>query len=285
MRTRQTEQSNKKVYIFIIVILVAIAAVFIILFADSKEEKENRIEVENVSTKLVDEYFSFYSMQSIVNKYLFTSNSEEVYYMLDEEYIKENNITKENALEIAKGNMKGMNFKCQKVYENGANNRFKDIYVVNGIVIENGLEDLTIVDKDFNVIVLLDYNNFTFSIYPNSKEVKEKLKDRKTLSIEKNSYNKMPQTGVKNSYDLCLTYYNDFVFKLNYLPDDAYELLDDSSKEKYSIEELLATYGILTTLKTCKQSSNGKMYIAMDSSEKVVQINEVTFMNYNVHLE
>lgn len=284
MKREKIEGNNNKVYIIIIILLVLFGIMLASVLMKEKNDSENKIDIEKSSTRNVADYISFFSIQNIINKFIFSNNAEEVYSMLDEEYINEEGITQDNVIELAKKGLIGMNYKCQKVQENKANNRFKDVYITNGIIIENGLEDINIIDTDFKAIVLLDYDNLTFSIIPNTDNLKEALKNKKKVLIEKNKYNVLPSTGVKDYYDICLTYYNDFVFKINYLPDEAYNLLDSDSKEKVSKTDLYNLYGF-TSLNSCKYDSEGATYIATATNEKIIQFKEKSIMDYSVYLE
>ena len=285
MKREKVEGNNNKVYYVLIVLIILFGIILGIFLIKEKHEKENRINVEKNPTRSVTDYISFFAIQNIINKYLFSYNEEEIYNMLDEDYIKNNDITVDNVIEKAKKGLVGMNYKCQKVLENNASNRYKDVYVTSGIIIENTMEDTNVIDKDFKAIVILDYDNLTFSIIPNTNDIKESLKDREKIIIEKNKYNAMPKTGVRDYYDICSTYYNDFVFKLNYMLDDGYKLLDTDSKDKYSKEELYKVYGGFTTLKSCKYDSESVIYVATGNNDKVIRFKETNVMDYSVYLE
>lgn len=283
-KNMDTEYNNSRIYIVLIIIIVLFGiALGSVLIINRHKNKDNVI-INEKRISDTSEYNTFFTIQRIISNFITSSDNSEVYNMLDIDYITKNNVSEDNSISIAKNNIVNMEFKAQKVKRADVDNEKKNIYIAKGMIIKNELESTTIIEKDYSALVLIDYNNLTFSIYPNIDDLNS-IKDRTKIIIDKNDNNSMPTGRSKTNYDICTSYYNDFIFKINYLLDDAYELLDSNSKEKYTKEELSNIYGGFTSLKSCKFDSENLIYVATGDNDKVIRFIETTVMNYNVHLE
>ena len=159
------------------IILVIITIVVVVISFITKDKQENKVEDINIVTN----YSNFYTVDSCLYRtitYMASKDKDSLYLLLNDNYKKENNITKENIMNLFSDVNENSTFITKKMYyQNISNNITK--YYVYGIIQDNYLfedEDITqleSIDKYF--IVYLDTNNKTFSIEPYSKELFEKL--------------------------------------------------------------------------------------------------------------
>ena len=285
------EQSNTKPYVVMVIILAVLTVVILILLSLTKNDKDENMESQE-SQKISEREerkekrkASFFALQNMANTFVSYNSSESIYSLLYSDYINDNGITNENAFDIVRKNHYNLIFKAQSYSNVDMSDINKNIYIVNGILIENGMESMTILDENYSIILLLDYENFTFNVIPDTSKIPEYLSSKKTFTIEKNNLNSIPTTSVQSRYDYCELYYNDFVFKVNYLPEDAMEYLSDNDKrllEQSDIEKMFVGSSAITE---CKYDSDIRVYTIIDSKENNIRIKENSIMDYTVYLK
>lgn len=170
----------------IVAISVVIVFIFIILIlsyllkSDKKQEQEKALAEESTH---ISSYYSnnkddegiaavkdrndFFTVQSCINQYivyLTQKDTESLYRLLDETYIQEFNITKENILEHVDSLTGEISFRAKKMYFEQINENFYRYYV-KGEIIENDIDTMT--NKgELNITVNMDIDNMLFSIIP-----------------------------------------------------------------------------------------------------------------------
>lgn len=155
------EKTSFKIFIFGLTISILI---FVGLFIYSlNSDKEYKIAVEYVNNPIM-----FFTVESCVNKYvtfLSSGDSEAVYNIMDKKYIKENNITINNAL-ANNINLNGIYSFSSKAMLEDINEKYK--YYVRGYLIKEEM-DVSFENsekKEYELIVKLDVENNTYSIIP-----------------------------------------------------------------------------------------------------------------------
>ena len=273
------KDSYKKVVIFISAIIVIFGVILGIIIIN----KKNTINIKDDDIAVEKGDNIFFGMGNIVNYFVSFNDKDILLDLLDKEYINENNITNENVIDYVKDGYTNVNFKVQNVEH--IKLKTCNAYAVSGFLLENGMEDVNILDNDYKVLILLDYNNTTFSIYPNTTNAKEVLNNRKTFNIEKNKYNQIPASKIYTRYDLCQAYFNDFVFKSYYLSSDAYNLLDDDSKIIYKQEDLPNLFYGSASVKSCNYDDVENTYYIKSDNDKSLSIKVKSIMNYVVNID
>lgn len=159
------------------IILVIITLIVVIISFISKEQEENKIG----DVSIVTNYSNFYTVDSCLYRtitYLASKNSESLYFVLNDNYKKQNNITKENVMNYFQSIPTSSTFISKKMYYQDINDNITKYYVF-GTIEENYLleevEYRELKTQDAYFIVYLDTSNKTFSIEPYSKELFEKL--------------------------------------------------------------------------------------------------------------
>lgn len=150
---------------FIIIIIILLT---ILLQKQQKEQPSNiinYIEEEDISeavgTKKIEKLTSrddFYIVENCIKKYIKYIQDKEidkVYSCLDEEFLKQEDMTKDKIIkEIA--NWKTGNFIAEKIYV------YDDTETISEYFVAGLLEN-----KEYYSIVKIDYDNETFSVLPN----------------------------------------------------------------------------------------------------------------------
>lgn len=153
------------IMMMMIIIVILVIALFIL-----KNKSENNVNVtpiineENIEiggTKKIEKVTSrddFYIVEKCVQKYmeyLKENDIEKIYGCLDEEYLEKENIDKNNITKEIK-NWKTGNFTAKKMYVYDDTETISEYFVAG--LMEN---------KEYYIIVKIDYNNETFSVLPN----------------------------------------------------------------------------------------------------------------------
>lgn len=240
------------IFIFIIII---IALILIILKLNNNNNTEINKEITTPEGEVIDynaeklktvtEKIDYYTVKSCVNSYITALNEnsstyiiggelekslqkENIYYMLSEEYINKNKITKDNVLSKVKIFNDSYYFIPveMKVLERENVNKF----VAYGII--KTIDDQYI--EDMYIIVTLDQKNKTFSIEPVDSKVDNidniKIVNENEL-IENNSYNGYRNQVITYEY-LSTEYFNTYKILMLTRPDIAYDLLESNYREK-----------------------------------------------------
>ncbi len=148
---------------FIILFVVMIAVFIVIVLSSPKNETENKIE-------LVDDYSMFFTVEDSVNRYIgYISDKEndKLLNVLNKKYIKENNIDKDNVLNILDNlNLReNINtFEAIKMYQKNINTNLKEYYV-SGKILREDIDDRFFI-SNYYVIVHINKNTNTFDITP-----------------------------------------------------------------------------------------------------------------------
>lgn len=242
----------KKIKILIISMLVIIVIIVISLIFVNKgnsetyppiipEEERNEIiknslqkETQKGNYLLIDDLANNYFL-GIAQKDQNKNNADAVYEILDEEFIKVQNITKENVLDKLKEYSEFDNYSTKEIYvgEIEQSEGILNTYIyVKGILRNKGNI------QEVYLIIRKDDVNFTFSIEPISKETYNSyienginIEKMKTFEIEENEYNKL-YIKTATDYEMCLKHMQDYKNAVNNDIEEAYNLLDKDYKTK-----------------------------------------------------
>lgn len=161
------EEKNKKILAVVLVIILVVFGIYNLFFKKGKEEK---IDTETIA--VVKDNDRFYTVSSCVSKYLTylsSSDTNNLYLLLNENYKKENNITKDNIYNYI-GNIEGnISFNPRKMFEQRlSKNIYK--YYVKGYIQKDTFDQIG--EKEiYYIIVIMNQSNLTFSIMPYNGEM------------------------------------------------------------------------------------------------------------------
>lgn len=163
------DKKLKKIWLFSIFIIIVLFAVYIINLND--DNFSNEVEhKENYS--IVNDYNSFYTVNSCIYRYLtyLQSNStNSLMNLLDEDFIKNNNINEGNVLNYLTKYEGNLNFNSRKMYEEKVNSNITKYYVYG--YVEKDIMDSFPEQNEAYFIVKLDKKNEIFTIMPYNGDI------------------------------------------------------------------------------------------------------------------
>jgi hypothetical protein len=247
MRRRKSlmKDETKKIKTLILsLLIVTIIVIIIMIILKFHYRKEKYIDTPEIETPIIDykeginlisNHSTFYTIERFINKfllYLQIENEEAAYSILDETYIKTNNITKEDIINNFQDLVPYNNgtIEIEEIYEQENENNGK--YYVFGRLEKDSQR------KEIYLIFSKDKKNNTFSILPINneryyKEIKDK-KDKKDIeekTIKLNQYNKM-KIEILSEEDRILKIFNEFIHNELYYPEYTYNKLDEEYRNK-----------------------------------------------------
>lgn len=235
---------NKKLLLSIIALIILVIIILIIILIFRNKYYEENIIDNNGNIVIEDEPLGdiekeaikdrekvtnttyFFSIEDCVNKYLDAikmGGSVEVINYLDENYIQENNLTRDNVISNID---ESYDFLATEIYEK----RDKTLYsfIVKGVI------DDGIYNQEKYYIVDLDLGNNAFKITPlynkNYTSVEQIPEKEDLKEIQQNNHNKFEFLRLEEN-EIYTKYANYFVKLLKNNPAKAYNMLDEKYKQ------------------------------------------------------
>lgn len=274
------KKDDIRTFITIIIICTLIVGIVLILNRKSNSEK----------LEVVNEYNTFFTTSGYVNNYLnYSSDSSKLYDLLYSDYIDKNNITVDNILTNIKSYPKNSTIKVTEMKYVKVKNDY--IYYIKGKIYQNTFDGKELIDDNFDVLAVLDFDTLSYAIYPieddNYKEVIDKIKK---IEIENNKYNSIKKSELITKEQICVIYLSDYIDKIYNDIDLSYKILSKSMKEKYTTLEEYKNYinnnidKITTEADKCslEKIGNNRLYTVIDKNKNKYIFNEESIMNYEV---
>lgn len=274
------KKDDIRTFITIIIICTLIVGIVLILNRKSNSEK----------LEVVNEYNTFFTTSGYVNNYLnYSSDSSKLYDLLYSDYIDKNNITVDNILTNIKSYPKNSTIKVTEMKYVKVKNDY--IYYIKGKIYQNTFDGKELIDDNFDVVAVLDFDTLSYAIYPiendNYKEVIDKIKK---IEIENNKYNSIKKSELITKEQICVIYLSDYIDKIYNDIDLSYKILSKSMKEKYTTLEEYKNYinnnidKITTEADKCslEKIGNNRLYTVIDKNKNKYIFNEESIMNYEV---
>lgn len=268
----------------IVVIIISIICLVIGLIFSYKS---NFDKLDSVS-----EYSVYFSQIKYINNYInYIANEDSVgvYNLLDKRYIERNNISYSNVLDYVSdypqlSSFKARNMKYVKLSFNIT------LYYVTGEVYKNDIDGEVLVDESFSVVIVNDFDNMSFSIYPVDSNYKTIINGIKKKNIDNNSYNNIVSSELIDKEQVCLLYFSDFVNMLFFDIGKAYDYLSDDMKNSYkSLDEFNTyinsnNYKLSTSADKCRndQKDDKVLYTVIDDKGNQYKFIEESVMDYKV---
>ncbi|MGM9881419.1 MAG: hypothetical protein ACI31S_01065 [Bacilli bacterium] len=270
----------------IVVILVCTIFASIVLVVNIKSNSEK--------LEAVNEYNTFFSTTKYVNSYLnYLSNgdSQAVYNLLFDKYIEKYNITEDNVLSKLNKYPKDISIRVKQMEYVKVKDNY--IYYINGKIIENGYDYEKVIDENFEIIVINDFNNLSVALYPiNDTNYKKIIDNIKEINIVQNNTNHIVKSDLITKEQICIMYLSDYLNEIKTNIDYSYEILSQSMKKKYTTLDSYKKYinsqinNLTTVADKCKEEEIDKkrVYTVVDKNENVYSFTEESIMNYKVDL-
>lgn len=270
----------------IVVILVCTIFASIVLVVNIKSNSEK--------LEAVNEYNTFFSTTKYVNSYLnYLSNgdSQAVYNLLFDKYIEKYNITEDNVLSKLNKYPKDISIRVKQMEYVKVKNNY--IYYINGKIIENGYDYEKVIEENFEIIAINDFNNLSVALYPiNDTNYKKIIDNIKEINIVQNNTNHIVKSDLITKEQICIMYLSDYLNEIKTNIDYSYEILSQSMKKKYTTLDSYKKYinsqinNLTTVADKCKEEEIDKkrVYTVVDKNENVYSFTEESIMNYKVDL-
>ncbi len=221
--------------IFILVIIIMLVMLFINIKKQDKPIQSNDKEIENTANKeRVTEDIEFYSVKECINKFINLSNinnsnyydidetgkkikviqenevKQNIYQLLSDKYIKNNNITIDNVFDFIDKFDKQMIFIPTDMYVLRGKNENK--YLISGCIEDMGYNK----NKDIYMFVNMDNIHNTFSVELMNKEnanIDEIPIENEDVEISENENNQYVEPTITDEYivDQCFNSYKSLI--------------------------------------------------------------------------
>ena len=299
-------KDNSKKLIIIIVLLLGITSIIALYFgfkSPSDDNKNNNpggttTNPGNSSSNLINKEISlltieneYLNVQNTINDYytkLAVKDNEGLYKILDETYILENNITKDNVTDVIYSNYETVNYTAKEIYYN--KNSSVTYYFVNGYVFNQTImEDDFSYEKSVNYMIIVKNGYYTIRPLSNQIEIENYAKNYDIKDVDINSKTKLVTTSVSEKNKL-ITYITEFMNLLILDNERAYNMLDDETQNKYYSYDYFYTQrydiynnfsaNIFATSKT--ENEENIIYSIKDSNQRTIKITEFRIMDYKL---
>ena len=264
---------------FVVIIIICTLITGLVLFLNRKSNSD-KLEV-------VDEYNNFFTITNYVNNYLeysSTYNASKLYDVLYSDYIDSKGITINNLFDYLKEYSIDTSVEVNKIEYVSVKNNY--IYYIQGKLNEMTFDTTNVIDNDFRIIVIVDFDNSTYAVYPLSdKDDYKKIIDSiKKINIDSNSNNRTIKSDLITKEKICILYLSDYVNKLNYYIEEAvsaleYEKYEEAVRIYYDMtRDLMEYYGINSNINKCSvalanpSKSGHGYYVQKEVKIKVKQI-------------
>lgn len=273
-----------KTGVIIFVILLSISALVVYLAI-----KDNYKRVDNYDNLVqVKDYNTFFAVTNNIVNYLNATRdvkTDQLYMLLDKKYLDRNRVTKKNVHKKVPAYEEETTMKVEnmQMYIRDDGNC---IYYATGVLYVDEYLNTRIIDENYSIIVIIDYNNYTTSIYPVSDNPIDDINSILSIDIKKNKYNGMKTTNLISTENICSLYYTDYIMKLYNSVEKAYNITDTSlSSEEFKnyISENMEEFN--SAIVNCEYDNDSNTYIINDSNNNYFKFMESSVMNYRVYFE
>lgn len=269
---------------FVVIISVCLICVVIGIVISIKSN------VDKLSS--VTEYNMFFSKINYINSYInyiSSGNNTAVYNLLDKKYVEKNNININNVFDYVEkfSDNDYVNLTSIDYVDIGDNS---SIYYIKGKIYNSGYENVKIVDDDFSIIMISDFESLSFSLYPVFDDYKDIINSIKKIKIDRNEYNELLATGTISKEQICVAYLSNFMNILFNQLSNSYDMLSDNMKKIYKtngeyekyINKNLSLFS--TTADKCRldEYDDERIYTVIDGNENTYIFSEQSIMNYKV---
>lgn len=280
--------SKEDLYKIAIVSFIFLVMVLIALFSMNRTKTEPStpiIEPDEKQFTRVTNYNIFYFVNNNINTfitYTIEKNYEGILNILDENYKREKNITKNNLeMKIPFYNMEDYySAKLTKSYQINEN---VTVYYTEGDILNEGYDGTTLVKENVKYLLYVDYNNMVCSIELINEERREE-DFNSTKTISQNSFNLVKQIELISTERICSIYMADYFDKI--ATKEAYKFtINYNTIENF--EQFYETNYLVSEIKSCVQNINengNRVYIIIDKNNYQYHFIEKNILDYTVSI-
>lgn len=270
-----------KTGIAILIVLIIISA--LVIFLATKDNYQRTNNYDNLVP--VEDYNTYFAITNNITNYIKATQDEEteqLYMLLDQKYIDKNRITKNNVHKKVDPYKEDTTMKVEsmKMYTREDGNV---IYYATGLLYINEYLNPTNIDENYSIIVIVDYNNFTVSIYPVGDNPMDDINSIIDVDIKKNKYNSFQTAKYVKTEDICALYLTDYIENMYNNITKAYNITDtNQSEEEFKTYINKNLDNISTAVKSCDYDQDTKTYTLYDYNDNLFKFTESSVMNYRV---
>ena len=295
-------KAQKKVLIIIgiVLIIIAILAYVLSLFVVSNEDEPpiNEPNVNNPSqifrddiTRLDDEA-SFFGVQKIINDYynfIFEKDTNALLSILDSEYINEMQIIPSNIYEIIGSNYGITDYVAKEIYYNP--DSIVTYYFVKGNLSSNSImgDDYKYLE-DACFLIIVDESNQNYVLRPIEFDNIQNYAENYSLierNVESDAIFEKVTLPLENKLSNYLAIFINFLI---YNPEEAYQLLNEDTKNNYSdyndfANQAITLYQTLSSKifsYSTKEDDSVTTYEIVDDKQNKITIYEYYTMDFQI---
>lgn len=275
---------KKNQYKPLIIIFIFFAIViFIGLYFNHKD----KYKFENNYNQLIniEEYNTYFSVAKNVDYFInSTRDKKKLYALLDQNYKDINRITTKNISKKVPTYPEETGMKIDEMKQCIKNDYAKVIYLVKGQLIQSSYTSSKIINDNYSLIVIIDYQNYSVAFYPvDNKDEIDSINRITDIDIKKNRYNSYLTSTNMTTENICSLYLTDYIEKLSDNITKAYNITNTNQSEdefKTYINKNLDK--INTAIKSCDYDQDNKIYTVYDYNDNQFIFTETSVMNYRV---
>lgn len=280
------DKNKKKIIIFIFILLILIAIIAIGLSFLIKEEEPNEpysptepinpddeVDYYNVNITELDDLPLYNSVNSTMN-ILYSNLNNISTNIFSDDYVTNNNISVENLSSMFASRSTDISFRVKDAYYGYKNNNY--CFIFTGYTYLSGIDDLPKIDEYKYFIMHVNMNSYTYNIEIISQTEFDNIKKQmKYITYEVDNKSAKFKYQNLSEENLAKVYFNNFKTNLIANYDYIYNILEDSTKEKYfntlaSFQDYISNnISSINTLEFVSYKKGEKKYYITDNKQNL----------------
>ena len=289
-------KAKKKILIIVGIILASIACLTIILSSminNDPGNTPNKNESMKKEITLLENEATFFNIEKSINDYYYlltNSKNNDLYTILEKDYIIENNITIDNILEKIENKYSSTSYKAKEIYYN--KDSVVTYYFINGYFIDTSMseDDFKYYENVNYLVIVSENNNYVIRPLSNNINIEEYAKSYSLDYIEINNNFKISSANISEKNKLTI-YINEFLNLLFLDTNKAYNMLDENTKNNYNnyndfkskINDIYSKLSSVVFSYSVKKIGNINEYDIIDNKQNKIKITEYNTMNYKIY--
>ena len=297
------DKARRKVLVVIGIILVIIFALAYVLslfvakdddsILPSNPDPDRSNETFREEITLLEDETLFFGVQKIINDYynsIFEEDTQTLLSILDPLYIKENQIVATNIYSILGNDYEITSYLAKEVYYNPDSS--VTYYFVSGdLTSDSFMKDNYQFKENLNFLIIVDESNHNYVLRPiKTEQLEEYAKNYDITETEINNDQLFSSIDISLENKLS-NYLAIFINFLIDYPIEAYQMLDESTKNRYVNYDDFASHNVELyqsfSSKIFSYSSTEEnditIYEVVDDNQNRVTIYEYAIMDYKIH--
>ena len=277
---------GKIIIIISIIVILLLITIFVLFFTNNEDNDivDNKLN-DNINKEFIRlDNDKLFDIQSTINNFyeiIAVSSNDDLYKILDSEYIKENQITKDNVIEKFV-DYQDSNYYAEKIYYN--NDDHITYYFVSGYRYGS-----TSADRIYhaNYLVIIKNNNYMLRPLDNNIEIENIINNYNIVdrNVPKNAVIK---SNIKEKNKL-VSYIANFMNLYNIDKEKAYSMVGNDTKIQYNGFNDFSNRGLVITstifAMSKEEKDNTTIYNIKDNSQNNIEIIEYYPNDYMINFD